>query len=250
MNFDYQVMAELIIENAKGTSFVDEKYVIKDIQTKKLENEGTLNLKENVIIDYSYYNLLANKFKNQTGVDIVSYLNVYLQVDKKTDEDLNYKISESTKSNIKIPLSERAIEINFDSNNKEQNKQVLPKGNIIFNPEYLAMEILLFFISCYFALKILKYLSTLVGVKTPYDKYVNKLLRDYDRLIVEVKTDLNKGNYNIIELTSFNELLDVRDNLKLPIIYFNIVKHEKGEFYIKNNLDIYRYVVKGIDLNK
>ena len=44
------------------------------------------------------------------------------------------------------------------------------------------------------------------------------------------------------------ELLDVRDNLKMPIIYVNIVKHQKGLFYIKNDNDIYMITIKNIDL--
>ena len=248
MNFDYKVIAELILENAKGTSFVDEKYIIKDSTKRKLNNGGTLNIDENVKIDYSYYNRLANKFKIETGVDINGYLNVYLEVNKKTDENLNYKINENVKSNIKIPLSERAIEINFDSNNDKIYKQVTPVGNIKFNLEYLIVEIMLLIISAIFLARIINYLLLLSKTKTPYDKYVNKLLKDYDRLVVETKTNIELSKYNVIKINNFNELLDVRDNLKLPIIYYNIVKHEKGIFYIKNNLDVYSYVVKGIDL--
>ena len=37
-------------------------------------------------IDYSYYNSLANSFKQQYGVDTSSNLTVYLKVNKKTDE--------------------------------------------------------------------------------------------------------------------------------------------------------------------
>lgn len=250
MDFSYRIIAELIIENNKGTSFVDEKYVIRDNVNKRLENDGMFNIDERVTIDYGFYNTLANKFKVETGVDINGYLNVYLEVDKKTDETLNYKIAESTKSNIKIPLSERALEINFDSNNGGAKKQVFPLGKVTFNPTYLAIEIILFIITAYFFVKIMKYLSTLISVKTPYDKFIKKILKDYDRLIVETRTDFNMTNYNVITVNKFSELLDVRDNLKLPIIYYNIKKHEKGIFYIKNNTDVYIYVVKNIDLKK
>lgn len=248
MNFDYQIVAELIIENPKGTRFVDEKYTIKELTNKELNNGGTLNILENVKIDYSYYNRLANIFKIETGVDINGYLNVYLDINKKTDESLNYKIDENIKSNIKIPLSERALEINFDSNNDKTYKQVTPVGKIKFNLEYLIVEIMLFIISAIFLVRIVYYIMLVSKSKTPYDKYVSKLLKDYDRLVVETKTNIELSKYNVIKINSFTELLDVRDNLKLPIIYYNIVKHEKGIFYIKNNLDVYSYVVKGIDL--
>lgn len=250
MDFTYKIIAELIIENSKGTNFVDEKYTLKESEMAKLNNGGTFAINENVVIDYGYYNRLANKFKTETGIDITGYLNIYLEVQKETDKSLNYKIHDITKSNIKIPLSERAIEINFDSNNNEITKQVIPTGKSKFNLRFLIYEIILFAISLISLVGMIKYAGLLMKPKKPYDKYVNKILKNYDRMIVETKTAIDISKYNIIEIRNFSELLDVRDNLKLPIIYYNIVKHEKGIFYIKNNLDIYSYVVKGIDLEK
>ena len=83
---------------------------------------------------------------------------------------------------------------------------------------------------------------------TLYDKYVNKLLKDYDRLIIEINTNIDFSKYNVIEVNRFNELLDVRDNIKMPINYYNITKHEKGIFYIRNNDDIYLLTLKNTDL--
>ena len=244
MTFDYKIIANLVIENVNGTNYVDRDYVLKDSTKKELNNGGATTINESITIDYEYYNALANKFKAETGVDTTSYLNVYMIVNKKTDPDLNYKINENTKLNVKIPLSEKAIEININSNDKMVTKEVTPKGNIIFNVEYLILEIAFFIITCIFLSSSIRLMGLMIKVKTPYDKYVKKLLKEYDRLIVETKAIINMDDCKIIEVKSFTELLDVRDNLKLPILYLNIVEHEKGIFYIKNNMDVYLLVVK------
>ena len=244
MTFDYKIIANLVIENVNGTNYVDRDYVLKDSTMKELEDGGATTINESITIDYEYYNALANKFKAETGVDTTSYLNVYMIVNKKTDPDLNYKINENTKLNVKIPLSEKAIEININSNDKMTTKEVTPKGNIIFNVEYLILEIAFFIITCIFLSSSIRLMGLMIKVKTPYDKYVKKLLKEYDRLIVETKAIINMDDCKIIEVKSFTELLDVRDNLKLPILYLNIVEHEKGIFYIKNNMDVYLLVVK------
>ena len=90
---------------------------------------------------------------------------------------------------------------------------------------------------------IIKDLASLKKKRTAYDRYVDKLLKSYDRLIVETKTKFDMSNYNVTSVNSFNELLDVRDNLKLPIVYYNIIEHKKGIFYIKNNKDVFRLIV-------
>jgi hypothetical protein len=250
MKFDYKIIAELIIENNKGTNYVDEKYILKDTQLKELKNSGTLSINENVKIDYKYYNELANKFKTQTGVNINSYLKVFMIINKSTTDNLNYRINDISNLSIRIPLSERALEINIDSDSRVTEKQVYPKSVTKFNVEYLVIEIVSFVIMTIYLIKVMNLVSLLIKKKTKYDKFVNKILKDYDRLIVESKTDISFDNCNIIEVKSFTELLDVRDNLKLPIIYYNIVAHQKGLFYIKNNIDVYRLIIKDVDLEK
>lgn len=94
----------------------------------------------------------------------------------------------------------------------------------------------------------MKHLSKKFKKVTNYDKYVNKLLKEYDRLIIEIKTKIVMKKYNIIEVKSFTELLDVRDNLKEPIIYYNVIKHIEGIFYIKSHNDIYLLTIKNKDL--
>ena len=248
MTFDYKIIANLVIENVNGTNYVDRDYVLKDSTKIELTDGGATTINESISINYDYYNTLANKFKAETGVDTTSYLNVYMVVNKKTAPNLNYKINDNTKLNVKIPLSEKAIEINIDSNDKMTTKEVTPKGDIIFNIEYLILETAFFIITCIFLSSSIRLMGLMIKVKTPYDKYVKKLLKEYDRLIVETKAIINMDECNIIEVKSFTELLDVRDNLKLPILYLNIVEHEKGMFYIKNNMDIYRLVVNNNDI--
>lgn len=249
MDFDYKIIGELVIENNGGTKrYFEKNYTLLDEKKAKLQNNNIINIKENLLIDYDYYNKLANNFRNTYGVDTNSYLNVYLEVKSKTSDTLNYKIEETNRIPLKIPLSERAIEINFDSNNKDVTKYVIPTGKVIFNLKYLILEIIFFIITSVCFVNFIKYLVVSFKQNTKYDKYVNKLLKEYDRLIVETKTSVDMSKYNIIEVKKFTELLDVRDNLKVPILYFNIVKHQKGIFYIKDNDDIYLLTIKNIDL--
>ena len=83
-----------------------------------------------------------------------------------------------------------------------------------------------------------------------YDQYVNRLLKEYDRLIVVTKTLIDFRKYNIIKVPEFEELLDVRDNLKVPINYYCYVKHYKGILYIKNEDDIYALFLSSEMLEK
>ena len=49
-------------------------------------------------------------------------------------------------------------------------------------------------------------------------------------------------------VNSFEELLDVRDNLEKPILFYEIHKGQKSLFVVKSGNISYRYVLKLADL--
>ncbi len=250
MNVDYKVVGELVIENSAGSSrYFEKEYTIVDSKHKNIEGMNEFLITENVKVNYDYYNELANRFRASYGVETNSYLRLYLQLNKGTDKNLSYTISEGTRvDSVTIPLSERAIEIKINSANNISSRFVVPKPSIRINTPYLAGEVLAFFIAAFSLIRAISYITMMIKSVSPYDKLVNKILKDYDRLIIEIDTNINLADYNVIEVSKFTELLDVRDNLKMPINYYNIAKHEKGIFYIKNNDDIYLLTLKNVDL--
>lgn len=250
MNVNYKVIGELVIENSNGSKrYFEKEYTIIDSKHKRLNDNNEFLLSENVKVNYDYYNELANKFRSSYGVETNSYLKLYLQLDKQTDKTLSYSISEGTKvDNITIPLSQRAIEININSSSNTSTRFVMPNPSMRINFIALTGEVLTFLVAAISLIQVVKYAVMLFRQTSPYDKFVNKVLKDYDRLIIEIQTNIDFSKYNIIEVSRFSELLDVRDNLKMPINYYNIAKHEKGVFYIKNNDDVYLLSLKNIDL--
>ena len=251
MDFNYKVIGELVIENSKGNGrYLEKEYTLLDTKVGKLIQDKSKTITENIKIDYAYYNQLANSFRSTFGVDTNSYLNVYLLVAPKTDKNLNYVIDETNKVSLKIPLSEKAIEINLDATSQNVNKQIIPSKEVQFNLFFLIMELVCFIPTCILLIKMISKILIAFDVFTPYDNYVRKKLKEYDRLIVETNSPLYTKGLNVIEIGSFTELLDARDNLNLPILYLNTIPHQEGIFYISNNNDIYILKINNDQLDK
>lgn len=248
MEFEYKIVGELVIENVNGSSrYYEDKFDLSKPIKKELKNNNELAINDTVSIDYGKYNLLANKFRSSYGVDTNSYLNISISVKKKTIDNDDYPLSNSREMEVvKIPLSERAIEININSSNSTASNQIMPEGNKHYDKIMFIFSVLSLIFSAYFFICALIYVFYSMTKVSKYDKQVNKILKCYDRLIVEISTAINFDDYNIIKVKEFKELLDVRDNLKLPINYYIIEPHKKGLFYIKCNDEIYMYV---IDIN-
>ena len=241
INFEYKIMGDLIIENnSNKKELLRKQYVIMDPKEKSLNNASELAFNEKFQINYSYYNQLANQFRSSLGVDTNSYLKVYLSLKKDSLENEKYQLhQESNINEVIIPLSEKAIEINIDSKGNEETNQIMGSEKTIINYVNIILIVVIIIISLFFIKKIIVSIKKMNRKRSEYDKYVNKLLKEYDRLIVETKTIIDFKKYNIVKVGEFTELLDVRDNLKIPINYYCIEKHIKGVFYIKSDNDIY-----------
>ncbi len=246
-DFKYQVLGQLVIASKdNNTNYLTKNYVLKEASTKKLEGK-TLNIKESVDIDYDYYNDLANKFRSSYAVETNSYLKVYLRVIKNSNDKI-LPLNDTKEVSVNIPLSEKTVEISLKAKNEDSNKSVILRPYLKFDVQMFILEIITLILSSICIVKVISLLFLLANKKSNYDIYVSKLLRDYDRLIVETSTSPNFSKNNIIEVKTFEELLDVRDNLKLPIMYFKVVEHIKCYFYIKLDNDVYLVKVKANDL--
>lgn len=83
-----------------------------------------------------------------------------------------------------------------------------------------------------------------------YDKYIAKILKEYDRLIAETSTMPSLDDYEVLIINSFNELVDVRDNLRLPIMFYSFKDSEKAYFYIIHENNLYLYEISTADISK
>ena len=90
-----------------------------------------------------------------------------------------------------------------------------------------------------------KYAKTI----SKYDKFINRILKEYDRLIVETSTFPKEKDYNVLIINRFSELVDVRDNLRTPIMFYTTKEQKTGKFYILHDKNLYLYSVSAKDVN-
>lgn len=250
MDFEYEVVARLTInDEVTGGNYYEKEYVILDKQKSTLDDNTFYTLNQQVKIDYGYYNNLANDFRQQYGVNSESNLTVYLRINKKNDIPEITKPVDTSTMFVKIPLSEKTINIELNYQDINNSSYIVEKdtdvtGNIVF----AVISLVCMAATVIVAVKTVKLLTLLNGNKSAYDKYIEKILSEYDRLIVENSTGPDLAKNNVIKISKFEELLDVRDNLKLPIMYYVVSKHNKCYFYIKHSRDLYLMTIKAVDL--
>lgn len=252
VNFDYNITGTLSITDNDGKNvFFEKDYELLEKKTDSMVNSRQKGIFENISINYDYYNNLANKFRSDYGLDTKSNLIVHFKVHQKGDEKNKFKLDNNSTMSITIPLSEKAINIKMDYKEINKNSQLFDENSVVVtNYIYAGVSIVLMGVVAIFIGPLVKLLLNMRTKKSAYDKFIEKILNEYDRLIVETTTAPQLMDNHVVEVSSFTELLDVRDNLSLPIKYYVINKHQKCNFYINHGDELYLLIVKSTDLEE
>lgn len=250
LDFSYDVTAKLLITNISGTkSFYEKNYTILDSKKVSMSNTTLMNIKETVDIDYAKYNKIASEFTNTYGLETYSKLVVYMNINKKSNENSFFDLNSNNSMNVEIPLSTKQVQIQLNHSDIDHSSHVIKNKSFkIENYSLLVISGVLLLVSLFFVYKLIKLLMLLKSKKNNFDKYVEKILKEYDRLIVETASAESFKKREIIKLNRFSELLDAHDNLQLPIIYCPVTRHQKCYFYIKYKNTIYLLTIKAVDL--
>lgn len=251
---EYEVTAKLVISNAENTSkYFEQKYILQDKTSEGISQiNNEYKISKNIDIDYDYYNTIASTFKSQYGVETNSYIEVSFQVFHTNKENEDIRVPSPSPVILNIPLSQKSININMTASgvNKQETQNIESSIFTLNNIICLFIGIIALIVCLISSLKIAKMLTLIKEKKNNYDKFIEKILREYDRLIVETSTLPKFNNYFLTKVNSFGELIDVRDNLRLPIMYYEVAKHQKCHLYIIDNKNLYLLTVKAVDMEE
>lgn len=239
----------IVLNNSDNKVLYDTS--LYEIERHTLFREKALRYNDSVEIDYQKYKRKYDELVLLYGKDITGYINVSNTISKTSDLDL---IKDYTKADnvfsVKIPVINDTFSINLEDEARFRNKNIITKDNVAQSANRLIV-ITIIVLCCLFALVFMTFVKLLLMLRTKqskYDKLVNKILREYDNIIVETMVYPKTEGLNKISVNSFKEILDTHDLLHKPILYYNVVSHMKCIFYILDNNDLYVYTIKEVDL--
>jgi len=247
--YNYYIEADVVVFE-KGTPshviFAKQEKLLDNV-VKDEQNSNDFSINEDLKIDYAKYNDLVKSFKTEYGLTADSNLTLTLHVEANGDSGGNaYPIKSADDMKLTIPLTEQMININMNY------KEVNDSGKIAEQTSKFNTNVILRYISILFAglfvlmtMNTVRFVGRADGRRTYYQRRVDKILRDYDRVVVKLKKAINiSENDEIIEVVDFEELLGISDKLCKSILFMETDEKEKGWFIIKDGNEIYRYVIE------
>lgn len=220
--------------------------LIKDkVITKYDKNTATISSKDNFKIDYQQYKKLMDDYQRKYAVSLVGNL----LVDVEIKSDLTYdkfkdKIDmETRKMTLTIPLTESVVNITKDIPDKS-DRQLIEKENSKINYLKLGLSLFAFVGGIFMCVFLGNILVKLLGFDSKYQRKLNKILRTYNSIIVNVEKIKIDKCLHVMNVNSFDELLDAQSELRVPILYSNLKNNKESMFVIKHDKDMFVYTMK------
>lgn len=234
---NYKIIGKLVISDGEKDLFIEELFNTDIIPTNV--NGSVLNIKETKEINFSedyleYLKAIENEYykgkKARIDYVLVNDIKMY-----------NNYLSKNITKNDDVILS---IDLNNGTINPvNENKNETIYGRIDINTCYaICLELLSSIIL--FTLIIILLLRNILRTKNSFDYRLEKILRKYDKNIVNVKSFPRIDNKKITFVSSFKELLNASKESKCPINYLDIKNHHEATFIIMLSDLTYVYKLK------
>ena len=217
-----------------------DKIIYSKNETIKEENEDLdkLNILDEIKVDYGKYNGIVNEIKTKYAISAKSMLTVSYNIIYSSEKD---GLSNSKVMNVEIPLSEQMINISKPNSTRVQD---IYRGNdkdTFKSVIMIILMLLMFIIAIILGIILVRKVRERISSESKYDRYIAKILREYDSYITEAKEENSLPYKDIIKVGSFKELLDVRNNIEKAIVYTK-VDENTSKFQLIDE-QIYEYTV-------
>lgn len=244
VSYDYTIASKyVIIDYGDEKTPLTEDNIVNLATVSKTENTASVQVNETVSIDFQKYAKDALDYKQTLRVPAIGKLYVYMTLHISAQKKgLDKKYEDTLTQEIEIPLTDAITEIK--KNKSSLDKQDFLQSTSAFtvkNVPLFILVVILFELDLYLIYRLFKEYKKYKN-RDLYTSIVSKILKDYDRVIVRGKLDIDESKYtNIIYPETFEQLVDASVNEGSPILYYNVLPGQKCFFVIIQGDTLYKF---------
>lgn len=239
-------------QNGEDGYYWKKEYQLTKPQEIKIKNTNSFQIKENIQIDYDKYNNILDSFKKEYSMQTDGQLTISLVVESTTnnslfDEDINV----NSDLKLSIPLLQQTVEasIEKDATSKSQTLSFRDDSKESFYTYCKITGIIIIVFAVLLLIGAILY-SIKKSKKNLYQTKLNKILHNHDSIIANINTLPDTKELNIIEISSFEELIDVYNEVRMPINYYQDDENYESTFIIINDGIAWIYILSKEDMEE
>ena len=243
MDFDYtyRIDARLLIEDVeKDTPY----YIVEEniFPEKKgiVQDSSSVQINEKVSIDYLKFDQIASSFKDTYSLKSASstlIVTLYVKM-LGSNQGFGQEMQNEYDISLNIPLAQNTFNIYTTASSPEnvnnvfecegtENRNVLRKGGIVTAV-----------LACLFAMVLGVYMLLTRNEDIAYSTKIFRILKWYGSYIYRMNEDFECDGYQEVIITSFTEMLGIRDTIQSPILVYENSAQTMSRFYIPTNTKI------------
>ena len=242
--YDYDVKATIYgeyqgsVEN-NDTKLWTKEYVLLEKVEKNVNGVNSISLNENISLDFQKYNTEVVNFKNDLNVPINAYLEVIMNVNVDGVAEGN-KIKDKKSQKFFIPLNQIAFSITKETKVNDFKEITSTIDNRPINMIKFDIGI---FMTVFSVSLLLMTFKLIFKTKSKFNSELDRILKSYGDIIVELASSISIEGKEIVLVKSFNEMLDLEEELRIPINFIQTEINE-GKFFIVNNEICYMWILE------
>lgn len=258
LGYKYYISAKLVIDGSSGKRIYENEDILLDKTKIKKVQDKKFSILENVKIDYNKYNQLASSFMNKYDISAKANVIVSMYVGVAgTYEEFQKELNDSAVVSFEIPLTVNTTEIkmNYDLKNNVNEKFEYGKTSII-HPVLFVISLIVAIVDIIFLVWELIVYTVNKDDKVKYQEKLKKIFRDYGPYIskkamtANTKEIMYTVSLRIEVVDSFDDLINVRDSIEKPILFYEAIPGEQSVFYIIDTKVSYIYIMNAKDCGK
>ena len=249
--YSYNVTSTLeIVENASdGIIYNPEKMLVE--KDGLIQNSASnLVINEIVAIDYNDYNELATRFLQTYGLtDVESSIVLRLNVEVLSDcAAFTSSAVDSYVSELRIPLTTKTVNVEMTSTVPENDDRMIACNRGLGGEAFRVSAIVLAVVDAILILVLVAFIYLTRTEDITYTARVKRILSRYKSFIQRIRGAFDENGYQVIHVSSFDEMLEIRDTVGAPILLFENSEKTCARFYIPTDahlLYVYEISIEG-----
>lgn len=236
--YEYEILATAMATDRRNQDQVlyEQTDQLRHSTIQQVER-GTIDIQDNVNIDYGKYNDYMRNFRSDFGISANCFLDLKLIV------KVNGAIEAEDVLAMRIPLSDQTINIDISAEaiNREDRVGTSTTELYVRDLPILLIGSTIALSSLIMSIVVIYLYVTRFG-NNWYAEAEYKIFKQYDTRIVNVSENFIEPE-DAVRVESFLELLDASDTEGAPIQYYNVDPGYKSYFVVKGLNTTYRYTL-------
>ena len=226
-----------------------------DLVPEKLlysHKEHTVEINEDINIDYNYYNDLIKKFitiyeLNETTSTLE--VNMYVKVLGNCEDIENAETNNVITLSIPLTTKTVGIDMNYNVLGDNATNVMICNDNDGSAVICLILSIMIFIIDIILIVILIKYIVKSRTAETIYHRELRKILNNYKSYIQKINNELDLKGYKVLIVDTFTDMLEIRDTIQEPILMIEN-KQKTGVFFLipSKTRILYTYSIKVDDI--